>query len=247
MTKDSVKLNASLSTLVDAKKHVDKWPSTADNSGEPLRNAMHFLQRSHNTVMSEVHDTQAASLLLNYPASMHTERFAYLASWDYVREACNIFGIQPNNELKADAPLDVEGEEDEEDNETVEIGKDTAWMRDQKQEQYDGMGGEGKSITYRGLDDEPIAVSAVTHYRLRGEALLRFSPKEYAACISVVRMSAEEIAAAMEEEDMVGDGMEEVELAPLEAEPQTEVQRPRARRGRRANGRVRARPTPSCP
>ena len=47
MTKDSA--TATLSTLVDAKNHMDKWPSSADDSGEAFRNVIHFLQRAVNS------------------------------------------------------------------------------------------------------------------------------------------------------------------------------------------------------
>ena len=72
MTKDCVALSASLSVLVDAKKHIEKWRSTADDlaSQTELRTAIHFVQRAVNSYQAEVHDTQAASLLLGFSATL---------------------------------------------------------------------------------------------------------------------------------------------------------------------------------
>ena len=126
MTKDSVKLSASLSTLVQAKEHIDKWASTADDTGDDHRTAVHFLQRATNSYMSEVHDTQAASLLLNQPASLHSERFVYVAAWEVVRGALAARDEEVEPDL-ADVAVELEGEEEEEED-MVEIGRDTEPM-----------------------------------------------------------------------------------------------------------------------
>ena len=223
MTKDSVKLNATLSTLVDAKNHVDKWQSTADDAGGEFRNAIHFLQRATNSYMAEVHNSQAASLLLNYPASISSERFVYLASWDVVRFACEKRDVPPVPEV---ADVEIEGEEDEEDAETVEIGGETEWAHRSREEEYDGLDKPGASKTYTGANGEPVAVMMIEHYRLRGPELARFSPQEYFACVTIERKSADELKRRVEE----AKGPEEYYIEAL-------------RVGRRPNTRVRcARP-----
>ena len=63
MTKDSA--TATLSTLVDAKNHMDKWPSSADDSGEAFRNVIHFLQRKQRAVNSYVRTSRVEVEPLN--------------------------------------------------------------------------------------------------------------------------------------------------------------------------------------
>ena len=93
MTKDCVALQRSLSVLVDAKRNIDQWQSTAADVGAPERTAAHFLQRACNSYQAEVMDTQAASLLLNLHATYSSERFVYLAGHDIMRGVWLLPGI----------------------------------------------------------------------------------------------------------------------------------------------------------
>ena len=194
MTKDCVALSASLSTLVDVKRHIEKWESTADDSGSSERTAKHFLQRACNSYQAEVHDTQAASLLLNYPASMTSERFVFLAGWDYVRFALELVGQDANTwDVRAEAaPEGIGGDDDEEDDDIEQIGQDSAWTREQKEEAYDGMGQPGTLKTWFDKDGLAVAVSSTEHYCFRGPELARFSPQEYGACVTVEAKTDEE-------------------------------------------------------
>ena len=65
VTKDSVAVQQSLSILVDAKRHMEQYPSTADDTGQVERTGRHFVQRCLNQLQQEISDTQAAVCLRN--------------------------------------------------------------------------------------------------------------------------------------------------------------------------------------
>ena len=69
---------------------VERRRSTAEDfeSQTELRTAIHFVQRAVNSYQAEVHDTQAASLLLGFSATLTSERSVYFAGWDFVQAAC---------------------------------------------------------------------------------------------------------------------------------------------------------------
>ena len=200
MTKDSVKLSASLSTLIDAKEHIEKWVSTAEDSGESLRTLKHFLQRAINSYQAEVHDTQAVSLLMREPAHFSTELFESMASWEFVRTALRLHGL---DESRWEAGLSVQRrpggddtlqEEEEREEEEEEIAAESKWTREQRESEMSGMGAPGGAGTYLDADGEVRIVPLSEHYRLRGPELQRFSPREYRSCVKVVQKSADEVA-----------------------------------------------------
>jgi hypothetical protein len=198
MTKDSVRLTSALSVLVDAKKHIDKWGSTAEDSGTELRTTRYFLQRAVNSYMCEVADTQAAALLLGMPSFYASERFVFSAGWQVLREALEALGVEPSwvtPEPEDDAD-DLHGGADVEDGETVQIGTDSAWTREQKEESLEGMGGPGNCKVYCDHEGRAHAVSDATNYRLRGFELDRLNAYEYKGCVTMVEMTSEEKEAA---------------------------------------------------
>ena len=81
ITKDSTALNAALSILKDAKKHVDKWTSTAlDAHSNPQRPSIHLGQRVVNSNGGmELADTQLAGVALGHKAHLSSEPFAYVS------------------------------------------------------------------------------------------------------------------------------------------------------------------------
>ena len=227
MTKDSVKLAGALSVLVDAKNHIDKWGSTAEDSGTELRTARHFLQRAINSYQAEVHDTMAAALLLNIPSFYCSERFSYTPGWQVVRLAYDLLGETPTwlaQRPDDEVGDDLHGDEDDEDGETVEIGKDSAWTREQKEESLDGMGGTGNLKVYYDHEGTGHALSDAVHYRFRGFELDRMSQNEYKGCVTMVEMSADE--------------KEQAQAALAGGEALTFEQK--KRRGRQPNGSVTA-------
>ena len=230
MTKDSVALNTSLSLLVDAKKHIDKYESTADDKGEVRRTGLHFLQRAVNSYMAEVHDTQAASLLLNLNASYTSERFVWVDGWAAVHEGRAAIG-KDGNLWGAGAPDGMVGAETEsdDDDDIAEIGAETEWLREKRETENEDDKSRGRGRTYE-VEDYTEVVSMITHYRLRGIPLERFNYQEYEGCITIVKKT----------EKQRDDFKEKVEAA---GEATMDEQR---RRGRRANYWVSCGPIDHC-
>jgi hypothetical protein len=93
MLKDRKELAASLSVLVDAARHINKYPSIAEDTGSTLRTATHFLQRVANNADVEFSSTEAAAVGLNVPAAAHSHDFEFLHIWDAVRHERTRTGI----------------------------------------------------------------------------------------------------------------------------------------------------------
>ena len=65
--KEAYALQASLSVLLDARKHIDAYPTQAADAGSDERTARHFLQRVLNSTASELAPTKAAAIALGVP------------------------------------------------------------------------------------------------------------------------------------------------------------------------------------
>jgi hypothetical protein len=85
MSKDSVAISLSASVLVDAQKHVLKFPSKADDSGSADRTAMHYLARVLNHSDMELEGTQAAGIVLGQKSSGASASIEYVWAWDFVK------------------------------------------------------------------------------------------------------------------------------------------------------------------
>ena len=72
VTKNDFELVHSLSVLIDARNHIEKYRSTADDEGTPPRTSMHFLERVLNSARAEIAPTQAAAIVLGLKSSMHS-------------------------------------------------------------------------------------------------------------------------------------------------------------------------------
>jgi hypothetical protein len=221
MTKDCVALHRSLSVLVDAKRHIDRWESTAADVGMPERTAAHFLQRACNSYQAEVMDTQAASLLLNLHATYYSERFVYIAGHDITKGALAAGGY-PDDYFENRRGEGAEGGEMEGDEEEHEIGADSAWTRLQKEERSLGDNEAGHSKTYELEDGTMVVVSQKDHYQLRGAALARFNAQEYASCVTVVKKTERDRVKFLERQENGRETFEAMEV-----------------RGRRPNAAVR--------
>ena len=77
ITKDSTELNVALSVLMDAKRHVDKWRSTAEDAEtNPNRASMHLAQAVSNANGAmEMACTQGAGCVLGHKAHLCSETF----------------------------------------------------------------------------------------------------------------------------------------------------------------------------
>lgn len=85
MTKNDFELAQSLSVIIDARKHVDKYRSIANDSGTNERTSMHFLERVLNSKSAELAPTQAAAIALGFKSSMHTQSYINMYVWDSER------------------------------------------------------------------------------------------------------------------------------------------------------------------
>ena len=158
-----------------------------------MRGALVFLKSNKHKAV-----TQAAALLLGMPSFYASERFVYSAGWQVVREALEALGVEPSwvtPEPEDDAD-DLHGGADVEDGETVQIGTDSAWTREQKEESLEGMGGPGNCKVYCDHEGRAHAVGDATNYRLRGFELDRLNAYEYKGCVTMVEMTSEEKEAA---------------------------------------------------
>jgi hypothetical protein len=86
VTKDKVCLAGSMSVLLDARKHIEKYPSVAADTGSTIRTGQHFLQRTLNTLAgsAEFGGAQSSSISLGKPGSYVSHEFVYLFPWDIV-------------------------------------------------------------------------------------------------------------------------------------------------------------------
>lgn len=178
VTKDSVALNASLALLYDARKHIEAYQSTAEDSGAPQRTARHFLQRILNRTNMELSDTQAAMMLLGNDAHGSSETFHYInlgAALDEAKKGC-----------EATAPNERRVGRGKASGDTIEVAPaDERWATGT------GNGSETQVASgddpdmgspariYTGKDGAFQAVAPITHYLHRGYALRHLSFYEY--------------------------------------------------------------------
>ena len=88
MGKQCIQISASASVLLDAHRHITQYPSTAEDSGEPERNAKHFAQwvLNHADVV-ELDGTQAAGIVLGHDASYASAFEHHHYAWDVLKFA----------------------------------------------------------------------------------------------------------------------------------------------------------------
>ena len=80
--KNKVALGQCLTVLRNVQAHIQKYPSTADDSGTTKRNVQHLFTRVMSTLHTQVKvsDTQAALILLNSNMEMNSETFRYFGA-----------------------------------------------------------------------------------------------------------------------------------------------------------------------
>ena len=86
-TKKKAPIQQMLSTLCHARKHIEQYKSTADDSGTTRRTLLHFFQRVLNSmdVTQELSDTQVAFSLCRGKAYFSSDIFSYLDVWTSIR------------------------------------------------------------------------------------------------------------------------------------------------------------------
>ena len=176
MVKDAYALQASLSVLLDARQHIQDYPSRAEDSGVNTRTAQHFLQRVLNSSTAELATTQAAAIVLGVPSANHSHTFVYACVWDAIRLIDVLRGhgkflsdpVRPQQpELPAHAPIETAadncGDQDTDDGFESE-GDLTAPSSTPK-------GRTGAAGVYTLPDGKKQPVAHVEHYAYRDPAL----------------------------------------------------------------------------
>ena len=96
MRKESVDISACASVLEAARQAaVHKPTSSADDVGEPSRNAKHFIQHCLNHAHMELEGTQAAGVVLGVPSANGSKVLDYHSAWDHIAmalSACDAWG-----------------------------------------------------------------------------------------------------------------------------------------------------------
>ena len=87
MQKDSVVISAAASILCDARDHIARYESRADDKGTDSRTAKHFLARVLNSATAELALSQAVSVLLRSPSADSSEPMEYHYAWDFAKLA----------------------------------------------------------------------------------------------------------------------------------------------------------------
>ena len=186
MTKDSVSLTNSVTVINDALRNIRQYPSTAEDSGTPMRTTTHFLQRLVNGLVGkiELSAPQAAAHLLNMPSAIRTTNFCYC----FVRAAINAVVLrQQSTQLQSSPVLEntiTETEEGQDkfqsNNQEFESVFPIAYEKSSKTNKYG-------SVPVYFINGIPTAIAQDEHYAYRGTDLHALSLCEYTSIISVIK------------------------------------------------------------
>jgi hypothetical protein len=173
LTKDKTELSASLVVLLDARKHIDKYPSVAENVGTQVRNTQHFLVRVLNSLsgMSEYGAPQAASVAMERPCTWVSHLFTYV----YPHDMLHWLSLQSENSTTDHAAATDHARDDDNPDTANEVLFDALT--------HDGLC--GSAIVYQ-VDGKPVPVSPFQHYLLRPRELLMMTLPEFTLCTQVV-------------------------------------------------------------
>ena len=87
LSKDLVPIEQSIPIFSEARKHIEKFKSTAEDSGTTERITKHWLQRILNSSVSRIEffDTQAAAYLLGMILILCSDKLCYYSVWESIR------------------------------------------------------------------------------------------------------------------------------------------------------------------
>lgn len=124
VTKDSVELRSCLSLLVDAKRHIDRYPSVAEDRDTPDRTTKHFVARVNNAANMEMSFTQGVTLLLGKTPHMSSEHFKVVPTRTAVKHGKALLRARQGGRGKPGAvPFpDLGALSDEDDGGTEDVG-----------------------------------------------------------------------------------------------------------------------------
>jgi hypothetical protein len=209
ITKDSVKLQASLSVLTRARKHVATWTSTAADAGTHERTAVHFLQRAANSLCFELSDTQAAAMLLGQTAHSTSEKFVWVHPWAVTKALCKAHGFDDADAFDGEAESDVEddfggvldgdddsvdADADDDDDAADDAGRRPTAQIGARADQEDDTNPMSACTTMRmyDVDGETIAVPDESFYIHRAPEFWKYNYQEFKAITQIKRKNETE-------------------------------------------------------
>ena len=172
LVKDAYELTACLSVLVDAREHIDQYPSTAQEDTRDDRTSKHFLQRVLNASATELSPTQAAAIVLGMPSSGHSHSYVNSYVWD----AVDLVTI-----LKGTASSSCDALSSEHDNAGDEPNIEDA------AEEVDDSVRQGTCNIYTAQGGTSIAVTQAQHYAHRSFALEDMNFDEFVMIMQIVK------------------------------------------------------------
>ena len=211
MVKEAYELAASLTVMIDARRHIEKYPSVADDSGETTRTTTHFLQRVLNTAAAELSPTQAAGMNLGLSSSSHSHSFANVYVWDAVRlarigraggalladedeEGADDGGVGAAEGAEGEGGAEGEaGQGDEEGGAHAGAGEE-AELDDEGVDLGEevGRGRHGTSAVYTNAEGVKTVVSQAEHYAWRSCKLRSMCFIEFVMGLKVVKLAPAE-------------------------------------------------------
>ena len=196
LSKDAVPLGQSISIISEARKHVEKYTSTAEDSGTKERTVKHWMQRILNSTVSrmELFDTQATAYLLGLKGVECSDIFAYFSIWKAI-DQINMFKIKKkydtnnpddNNSIKTSEESSMDEDESTQvdtDEESVfsDIYEDVGVTKE-----YENRHNGSKIYTIE-KDDKKIKIPVPWefHYKYRGKAFSTYNRHEYFCLVKV--------------------------------------------------------------
>lgn len=208
MTKSNTGISHSASLILHARRIIEDYPSIAEDTGTPERNAIHLLNRVTNKISCavEVSSNMAAYALLGGPSEFVSCSFFHV----FVLEAIAFAQIHPNYEeclgqssasefddiaeFLDDEEFPFTSETYDQDESDSQCNLDDLYNEDINPEflestgendELDSTSSHSSAKVYT-TSNGRVAVPQIVHYCYRGSAFLDYSLHSYAALIDVI-------------------------------------------------------------
>ena len=134
MTKDSIQIVNSLSCIREAKAHIERNKSTADNSSDETRKSQFLLTRLINNVNSkgEISAQMAAASLLGLPSTSMSHETVFCFPWALLKSGF----FDDSNMLDADLDLTDDNQNEEYKDEDIDEEDDDTNEEDEDDDQF---------------------------------------------------------------------------------------------------------------
>ena len=139
LSKDLVPIEQSIPIFSEARKHIENFKSTAEDSGTTERITKHWLQRILNSSVSRIEffDTQAAAYLLGMILILCSDKLCYYSVWESIRHIkmildeqsediykCKNYDYSSEKNSNNDDLIDTDDEESDDENENDLVDTD---------------------------------------------------------------------------------------------------------------------------